>query len=79
MEILQTDKVFYNSPDAGDPDCLCSRCLKLITEEQVPVRSWPQSGNPDTIQDEAESEYRYCDHCQQAAGIVFLNQPGAND
>lgn len=35
-------RCFENSPDAGDPDCLCSLCGKAISEEEVPIRMWPQ-------------------------------------
>lgn len=28
---------FADSPDAGDPKCLCSFCYDLITEEQAPA------------------------------------------
>ncbi len=34
-------RCFENSPDAGDPDCLCSLCGKVISEDEVPVRMWP--------------------------------------
>lgn len=37
---------FTDSPDAGDPDCICSLCGKIIAEEEVPVRIWNPSKNP---------------------------------
>lgn len=37
-------KWFNDSPDAGDPECLCSLCGKLIQEDDVPIRAWPESG-----------------------------------
>ncbi len=40
IPILLTDKVFNDSPDAGTPECICSRCLKPIKEDEVPIRAW---------------------------------------
>jgi hypothetical protein len=31
-------KWFRDSPDAGDPDCLCSYCERAIPENQLPIR-----------------------------------------
>ena len=33
---LPGDIFFFHSPDAGQPDCLCSRCGKKIEEWQSP-------------------------------------------
>ncbi len=52
IKILQTDTKFYDSPDAGDPACLCSRCGEAI--EEAPIRAFPESG---------EYEYRYHPAC----------------
>lgn len=52
LTILQTDTKFYDSPDAGDPACLCSRCGKVIDE--APIRAFPENG---------EYEYRYHPAC----------------
>lgn len=30
--------VFYNSPNAGKADCVCSLCLNRIVEGEVPIR-----------------------------------------
>lgn len=38
INIKETDHLFTGSPDAGDPDCCCSRCGKIITEDEVPIR-----------------------------------------
>ena len=54
FKILATDRVFTNSPDAGDPDCLCSRCGLVIEDCCGPVRAWPEDGS---------KEYRYHAHC----------------
>ncbi|GAH34593.1 unnamed protein product, partial [marine sediment metagenome] len=29
-----------DSPFAGDPDCICSLCGKVISEDDVPIRMW---------------------------------------
>ena len=29
---------FETSPDAGDPDCICSYCGFVITKDEVPIR-----------------------------------------
>lgn len=33
-------KWFTDSPFAGDPDCICSLCGKIISEDDVPIRMW---------------------------------------
>lgn len=51
LSIQPTDTRFFNSPDAGHPHCLCSRCGKKIEEWHAPcLRAWPESG---------KSEYRF--------------------
>lgn len=62
---LDTDERFSMSPDAGLPECKCSRCGQLIGEEQVPIRVWPQDGS--------DTEYRYCEGCQAAAGLITID------
>lgn len=44
FEIRPTDRFFLDSPYPGDPECLCSRCLKLIGEDEVPIMFWTQNG-----------------------------------
>lgn len=39
-------KWFTDSPYAGDPDCLCSLCDKIISEDEVPIRMWDPSEIP---------------------------------
>ena len=34
---------FETSPDAGDPDCICSYCGFVIPEDEVPVRLFGKS------------------------------------
>jgi hypothetical protein len=34
----QTIRWFADSPDAGEPNCLCSLCGKLIEEDDSPIR-----------------------------------------
>lgn len=43
--ILPTDTRFTDSPDAGAPTCLCSRCLLQISEGTVPIRATPADGS----------------------------------
>lgn len=52
---LPTDRLFQDSPDTGDPTCLCSRCLRPIPEEVVPIRVFVDKGSG--------SEYRYHPAC----------------
>ena len=62
IEILPTDIAFESSPDAGDPECLCSRCLRSIGEEEVPLRAFGEDGS---------YEFRFCDRCQEALGFII--------
>ena len=39
-------KWFTDSPDAGDPDCICSLCDKVIPEDDAPIRIWNPSSKP---------------------------------
>jgi hypothetical protein len=59
--IQQTDRLFFDSPDKGDPTCLCSRCLQPIGEDDLALRAWPQDGS--------NGEFRYCEACQEEMGI----------
>lgn len=45
-EKLVALRVFTDSPDAGESDCLCSKCYQVIGEDDVPIRFWPDP--PDT-------------------------------
>ena len=54
LRILPTDRPFLESPDAGHPTCLCSRCEQIIGEEEVPVRVWPE---------DVSYEYRFHQNC----------------
>lgn len=40
LDYLSANEItwFDNSPDAGDPDCLCSWCNKVIGEDELPIR-----------------------------------------
>ncbi len=45
-QIESGDRPFRDSPDAGSPSCLCSRCGRLIAEEDAPaIRLWDSAGN----------------------------------
>lgn len=50
---IETDLLFANSPDAGHPDCICSRCGEPIGEEVIPIRVFTDDNR----------EYRYHPDC----------------
>lgn len=45
--MLEQLRWFDDSPDAGDPDCLCSLCGGLIEEEDDPLRLTHEGGDMD--------------------------------
>lgn len=59
IKVLQTDHLYFDSPDAGDPVCLCSRCSQSIPDGIGIIRIWPDQG---------EGEYRYHPACLGAVG-----------
>ncbi len=62
LEILPTDRLFGDSPDVGDPACLCSRCGEPILEGDAPsVRVWPDSGS--LVVGQPDEEYRFHARC----------------
>lgn len=69
IKILDTDKFFYDSPNTGDPDCICSRCKTQIKEDEVPLRVLVgntdiTTGKGDTIDTAGNgSEFRLCEKC----------------
>lgn len=70
MWFFSTDKSFKDSPQAGDSNCICSRCGKQITEDQVPIRVY--TTNEKNEVDENSEEYRFCDACQQKEGFISV-------
>ena len=54
IKIMPADTRFIDSPDAGLPECRCSRCGKVIEEKEVPIRVWPG---------DKHTEYRYHLQC----------------
>jgi len=45
-EVLDRLRWFTDSPDAGDPRCLCSLCLEPIPERESPImRIWTIDGS----------------------------------
>lgn len=54
ITIERGDVKFEESRDAGDPSCLCSRCLAPIAEGVVPIRVWPE---------DMSYEYRFHPYC----------------
>lgn len=59
LEVLSTDVRFFDSPDAGDPACVCSRCGSPIGEHVVPVRMWPAK----SLAKSEDYEYRFHPQC----------------
>jgi hypothetical protein len=74
LAILDTDKLFTDSPDAGTPACICSRCGQKIGEDEVPLRMWTTNETDGEVYTESK-EYRYCTKCQDNtdpyAGVVI--------
>lgn len=35
---------FHDSPDAGDPGCVCSTCGQVIPESDFRIRCWREDG-----------------------------------
>lgn len=66
IKLVDTDKKFFDSPDAGTDDCICSRCELPIAEEELVIR----------IADINEEccEYRFCEMCTERAGVVFIDE-----
>ncbi len=64
IQPLWRDRVFEGSPDAGDPTCLCSRCLQLIREDQIPIR---------LLTANKKKEWRYHPEC---LGVIVGNVTG---
>ncbi len=73
IEPKATDTVFTDSPDAGEPECICSRCLKPIPYQQVPTRCWPEEGELGFQNTVGGTEYRYCYSCLRESGITILD------
>lgn len=59
--ILPTDRYFFDSPEAGEPGCICSRCLLQIREEDCCIRAWSDDGT---------LEWRYHPQCIGATLVV---------
>ncbi|MEW6306767.1 MAG: hypothetical protein AB1705_25145 [Verrucomicrobiota bacterium] len=70
--VQPTDLVFTESPDAGDPQCVCSRCQRRIGEEEGAVIRASASES---------TELRYCNDCAAAPQgllITFAFPPYVN-
>lgn len=84
LKILDTDRFFKDSPNAGEPDCICSRCFNHIDEDQIPLRvaidqeiiygKNKETGEEiKTLIDAANGlEYRLCESCQKNMGIKLI-------
>lgn len=53
FKILPSDRKFFDSPDVGHRDCICSRCGERITKG-IPIRAWGEDKN---------YEYRFHPSC----------------
>lgn len=76
LEIKITDKFFYDSPDAGDKNCLCSRCGKHIPGNDSPIiRVWPTESGDYGFDPKSEggTEFRYCNDCCRGMGMTFVD------
>lgn len=67
IEILESDRGFKDSPDAGHPDCICSRCGGPTYEDEFLIRAWTTNEKGEV--DENSEEIRYCTKCQEAMGV----------
>ena len=65
MKIIKTDKLFQNSPDAGEPECICSRCGEVIDEEEIPIRAF--------VDDFRGGKYRYHPHCFFESEAIYID------
>lgn len=45
-EYAQRIKWFTDSPDVGDPSCICSLCGEQVPEEDLPIRLWNDNHDP---------------------------------
>jgi hypothetical protein len=71
IQPTETDKLFSESPDAGHPECYCSRCNAHITSAEAPIlRIFCE---PETEEEKEKypggAEYRYCDNCAKQMGV----------
>lgn len=74
LDIRATDKVFTDSPDSGDSNCICSRCQMKIPEAMSPIlRVFPQTKQEAFGQEIPPGglEYRFCWECSKELGIYF--------
>ncbi len=62
LNILPTDKLFDDSPDAGMPECVCSRCGSKILEGEIAIRAYHKKEN---------KEWRFCEFCVTGEKYFF--------
>lgn len=62
--------IFHSSPNAGDPDCICSLCLNGIEEEEVPIRIY---GMEKEGSQRKGVEMRFHEPCFKIVSVVFLS------
>lgn len=76
IEVRITDKVYYDSPQAGHPNCICSRCGQHIKEDNAEtIRAWPTEPGDFGYDPLAPggTEFRYCRSCCEGMGVVFFD------
>jgi len=61
----QTDTLFQDSPDSGQPECICSRCGKMI-EDGAAIRVFVNEGR--------DGEYRYHRACVGAETLTSFEE-----
>jgi hypothetical protein len=88
LKILDTDKFFHDSPNTGEPGCICSRCQRLIPEHEVPLRvavdqevlyAEDKAGKEVKKKVDVANglEFRLCEACQKQIGIkIYDNSNG---
>jgi hypothetical protein len=69
LQLLETDTLFKDSPDAGSKACICSRCGAMIQQHEMAIRCW--TTNKKGKVDKNSQEYRYCELCM--TGKKFFN------
>jgi hypothetical protein len=71
LELRPADKLFDNSPDAGHPQCICSRCGERIQEGEFPIRMFTTNGIGEV--DEHSKEARYCEFCMTGEKYFYCS------
>lgn len=84
IQILENDIFFNDSPNAGEPDCKCSRCHTVIGAHEDVYRHAcdassviardNETGEQFDVEDAVSGlEFRLCELCQRTIGLVRIN------